>query len=56
MKFFSLSENNWQESACQEVLESMRQCCLKWKDKSLCCEGIDLNKEYKLTKEDSDKK
>jgi Mature-T-Cell Proliferation I type len=36
-------ENNWQESKCSEVLEAMRQCCLKWKGTSLCCEGIEID-------------
>jgi len=30
-----------------DVLEAMRQCCLKWHKESLCCSGIDLEKSYK---------
>ncbi|KRF97477.1 cx9C motif-containing protein 4 [Drosophila tropicalis] len=41
-----LNENNYQEDKCVEVLEAMRQCCLKWHKESLCCSGIDLNKVY----------
>ncbi|XP_037032446.1 cx9C motif-containing protein 4 [Bradysia coprophila] len=41
-----LTKNNYQESACLDVLEEMRQCCLKYHDKSLCCSGIKLDKPY----------
>ncbi|XP_055692129.1 cx9C motif-containing protein 4 [Lutzomyia longipalpis] len=41
-----LKENNFQEDACLEVLEEMRQCCLKWHRESLCCSGIKLEKSY----------
>ncbi|XP_060652081.1 cx9C motif-containing protein 4 [Drosophila nasuta] len=41
-----LSENNYQEDRCVEVLEQMRVCCLKWHKESLCCSGIDLQKSY----------
>ncbi|XP_017096796.1 cx9C motif-containing protein 4 [Drosophila bipectinata] len=41
-----LNDNNYQEHKCLDVLEAMRQCCLKWHTKSLCCSGIDLNKSY----------
>ncbi|ENN79880.1 hypothetical protein D910_04936 [Dendroctonus ponderosae] len=37
-----LNENNYQESACQHAIESMRECCRQWKDKSFVCEGIDI--------------
>lgn len=39
---FLTIENKFQESACEEVLELMRECCRKYKDQSLCCEGIDI--------------
>lgn len=46
--FFFLVENSFQEEKCHQVIEEMRQCCIKWKTSvSLCCEGIDLEKEYK---------
>ncbi|CAD7088984.1 unnamed protein product [Hermetia illucens] len=41
-----LKENNYQEGSCLDVLEDMRQCCLKWHDQSLCCSGINLEKSY----------
>ncbi|BFG03647.1 cx9C motif-containing protein 4 [Drosophila madeirensis] len=41
-----LKENNYQENKCADVLEAMRQCCLKWHKVSLCCSGIDLGKPY----------
>lgn len=48
-------ENHYQEDRCQEVLEAMRQCCIKWKSSSLCCEGIDINKTFKVTNKDQPK-
>lgn len=39
-------ENHYQESACVEVLESMRQCCLEHHKVSVCCSGIKLDKVY----------
>ncbi|TMW52226.1 hypothetical protein DOY81_002693 [Sarcophaga bullata] len=45
-----LNENNYQEDKCLEVLEQMRQCCLKWHKQSLCCSGIALDRPY-ITKE-----
>lgn len=53
-----LQENHFQESACLEVLEEMRQCCLKWHEISLCCSGIKLEKSYlseKATSKSADK-
>ncbi|KAJ8974381.1 hypothetical protein NQ317_001533 [Molorchus minor] len=38
-----LKENKFQEPSCQRILEQMRDCCRKWKDKSLVCEGIDIS-------------
>ncbi|XP_030373083.1 cx9C motif-containing protein 4 [Scaptodrosophila lebanonensis] len=49
-----LKENNYQEHKCVEVLEQMRQCCLKWHKQSICCSGIDLHKNY-ITGNKSDK-
>lgn len=49
MNFFLQStENKYQESACQEVLELMRECCRKYKDQSICCEGIDIRSSKAL--------
>lgn len=39
---FSSIDNNYQESACEEVLALMRECCRKYKSQSICCEGIDI--------------
>ncbi|KAH8301893.1 hypothetical protein KR044_000376 [Drosophila immigrans] len=41
-----LQRNNFQEQKCLQVLEDMRQCCIKWHEESFCCNGIDLAKEY----------
>ncbi|XP_023171206.1 cx9C motif-containing protein 4 isoform X2 [Drosophila hydei] len=41
-----LTENNFQEYRCSEVLERMRLCCVKWHKESLCCSGINLEKSY----------
>lgn len=49
-------ENKFIEERCYDVLEEMRQCCIKWKSVSLCCEGIDINKPYPLTKKDTENK
>lgn len=35
-------ENRFQESACEEAFELMRECCRKYKDTSICCSGIDI--------------
>lgn len=45
-------ENNYQEDKCAEVLEAMRLCCLKWKEISLCCEGIEIEKEKQQKREE----
>lgn len=50
MDSYQILESKYQEPACQEVLEAMRQCCIKWKSVSLCCEGIDTDKEFKAEK------
>lgn len=55
MKFYkakTFSENKYIEERCFDVLEEMRQCCIKWKPVSLCCEGIDVNKSYNQTNEE----
>ncbi|KAG5672209.1 hypothetical protein PVAND_002353 [Polypedilum vanderplanki] len=44
-----LKENKYQEDNCLEVLEQMRQCCIKFKSESLCCEGIDITKTYNIS-------
>lgn len=52
------SENNFQESACFEVLELMRECCrsLRKDQKSICCEGISLDPVDPANKSQSKKK
>lgn len=50
-----LTENKYIEEKCLDVLEEMRQCCIKWKSVSLCCEGIDINKTYKSSEDNSTK-
>ncbi|XP_055530408.1 cx9C motif-containing protein 4 [Wyeomyia smithii] len=45
-----LKENKFDETRCYDVLEDMRQCCLKWHKVSLCCSGIKLDRDYKLEK------
>ncbi|XP_026290316.1 cx9C motif-containing protein 4 [Frankliniella occidentalis] len=35
-----LKGHNFQESACEQVIENLRECCRKWKDKSLVCSGM----------------
>ncbi|XP_026481892.1 cx9C motif-containing protein 4 isoform X2 [Ctenocephalides felis] len=44
-----LSENNFQESACTDVIELMRLCCVKWGTKSFVCNGIKTEKETSST-------
>lgn len=39
--------NSYQENKCLDALEDMRQCCLKFSEKSFCCQGISLDKIYK---------
>lgn len=50
--YFTILENNYQEEKCLDVIEQMRQCCINWKSVSLCCEGIDIEKNYNPTKKD----
>ncbi|XP_055309540.1 cx9C motif-containing protein 4 [Sitodiplosis mosellana] len=45
-----LKENNYQESACVEVLELMRECCRQYKGQSICCEGIDIEPKRNTSK------
>lgn len=42
-----LRANNYQESACEEAIESMRQCCVKWGTESFVCNGIKTEKPRK---------
>lgn len=46
-----LKEHEFDETRCYDVLEDMRQCCLKWHKVSLCCSGIKLDRNYRLEKE-----
>lgn len=54
--FLQSTENKYQESACQEVLELMRECCRKYKDQSICCEGIDIRSSKALAESITTKK
>ncbi|PSN40335.1 Cx9C motif-containing protein 4 [Blattella germanica] len=38
-----LHENNYQEGACQEFIELLRDCCRKWSTQSISCSGIDIS-------------
>ncbi|XP_037950219.1 cx9C motif-containing protein 4 [Teleopsis dalmanni] len=44
-----LQENQYQESKCQDLLEDLRLCCVKWHKESVCCSGIDLSRNYLQT-------
>lgn len=46
-----LRENKFQEDACRIVIEDMRNCCKKWKDRSYVCEGIDTKEKSKTDNE-----
>ncbi|XP_035896970.1 uncharacterized protein LOC118505374 [Anopheles stephensi] len=46
-----LREHSYDEVKCYDVIEDMRQCCLKWHKVSLCCSGIQLDRDYKAEKE-----
>lgn len=50
-----LKEHNFDETRCYDVLEAMRQCCLKWHQVSLCCSGIKLDRDYLVEKEAADR-
>ncbi|XP_025994516.1 cx9C motif-containing protein 4 isoform X2 [Solenopsis invicta] len=41
-----LKDNVYQPSRCQEVLEEIRQCCLKHSSNSTVCDGINTSKPY----------
>ncbi|XP_076383597.1 cx9C motif-containing protein 4 [Megalopta genalis] len=41
-----LKDNVYQPSRCDEVIEEIRQCCIKHKSHSIVCEGIDTAKPY----------
>ncbi|XP_065078933.1 cx9C motif-containing protein 4 [Ochlerotatus camptorhynchus] len=46
-----LKEHKFDETKCYDVLEDMRQCCLKFHKVSICCSGIKLERNYRLEKE-----
>uniref|UniRef100_A0A182MBU6 Cx9C motif-containing protein 4 n=1 Tax=Anopheles culicifacies TaxID=139723 RepID=A0A182MBU6_9DIPT len=46
-----LREHSYDEVKCYDVIEDMRQCCLKWHKVSLCCSGIQLDRNYLAEKE-----
>lgn len=35
-----LAANNYQESACQDVIRRMIECCNLWKEESFNCQGF----------------
>ncbi|XP_044269913.1 cx9C motif-containing protein 4 [Tribolium madens] len=37
-----LEDNKFQESACQYAIEDLHNCCRKWKNQSLVCDGIKI--------------
>ncbi|KAF3430795.1 hypothetical protein E2986_08262 [Frieseomelitta varia] len=41
-----LKDNVYQPSRCEEVLEEIRQCCIKHSTISVVCDGIDTSKPY----------
>lgn len=44
---YILSENNYQEEKCLNVIEDLRQCCIKWGEKAFeTCQGINMDKPY----------
>ncbi|XP_043524121.1 cx9C motif-containing protein 4 isoform X1 [Frieseomelitta varia] len=43
---YSTSDNVYQPSRCEEVLEEIRQCCIKHSTISVVCDGIDTSKPY----------
>ena len=43
---YSTSDNVYQPSRCEEVLEEIRQCCIKHSAISVVCDGIDTSKPY----------
>lgn len=44
-----LSANDYQVSACKEVFEEMRQCCIKWKQESFVCDGVKTETPYTIS-------
>lgn len=41
-----ITENVYQPSRCENVLEDIRQCCMKHGAHSIVCDGIDTSKPY----------
>lgn len=41
-----LSDNIYQPSRCQEVIEELRKCCIKHSYHSTVCDGINTSKQY----------
>lgn len=54
-RLFFVSENDFKEERCLDVLEDMRECCLLHQRESLCCSGIKLDKIYKNRSNKQDK-
>ena len=49
-----LDANNYQESQCEDVLQAMIKCCIKWEERSICCSGF--TKQVKLEKKKTETK
>ncbi|XP_015121774.1 uncharacterized protein LOC107044419 [Diachasma alloeum] len=41
-----LKENMYQPARCEVVIEELRQCCIKYSENSVVCDGIDVSKPY----------
>ncbi|XP_055596093.1 cx9C motif-containing protein 4 [Uranotaenia lowii] len=50
-----LKANKFDETRCYDVIENMRQCCLKFHKVSLCCSGIKLDRDYHSEQEAADR-
>lgn len=45
-----MEERGYQEPACQQAIEDMRECCRKWGKESFVCGGIDAENKEKSPK------
>ena len=52
---YFFTENNFQEDACQEFIELLRDCCRKWSASSISCSGIDIKDPPKKVSESFNK-
>lgn len=46
IKKIIFSDNIYQPSRCQEVIEQLRICCIKHSKESIVCDGINITKPY----------